>query len=120
MRPATASSGRSRFKTILKGLAYAAILGILGLYAFYLFYLGASPLMKVPAERAVTYTVAAGQNANPLDYTSTSALTLNGGTINDTAGNPANRTLPPSAAAGRKTRNVVPWPTAVRSSMNPL
>jgi len=31
MRPATASSGRSRFKTILKGLAYAAILGILGL-----------------------------------------------------------------------------------------
>jgi len=34
------------------------ILGILGLYAFYLFYLGASPLMKVPPERSVTYTVA--------------------------------------------------------------
>lgn len=34
------------------------ILGILGLYAFYLFYLGASPLMKVPPERSVTYTLA--------------------------------------------------------------
>ena len=31
-----------------------------------------------------TYTVAAGQNSPKLDYTSTSALTLNGGTIFDT------------------------------------
>ena len=31
-----------------------------------------------------TYTVAAGQNSSKLDYTSTSALTLNGGTIFDT------------------------------------
>ena len=30
-----------------------------------------------------TYTVAAGQSANPLDEASSSALTLNGGTIND-------------------------------------
>ena len=30
-----------------------------------------------------TYTVAAGQNANPLDEASTTALTLNGGTIDD-------------------------------------
>ena len=29
-RPATAS-GRSTFKTVLKGLAYAALLGVLGL-----------------------------------------------------------------------------------------
>jgi Yip1 domain len=35
-----------------------SILGVLGLYAFYLFYLGATPLMKVPAERSVIYTVA--------------------------------------------------------------
>ena len=32
-----------------------------------------------------TYTVAAGQDANPLDEASTTALTLNGGTINDSA-----------------------------------
>ena len=31
-----------------------------------------------------TYTVAAGQNTSKLDYTSTTALTLNGGTIFDT------------------------------------
>ena len=30
-----------------------------------------------------TYTVAAGQNSSRLDYTSTTALTLNGGTIVD-------------------------------------
>ena len=30
-----------------------------------------------------TYTVAAGQNANPLDEASTTALALNGGTIDD-------------------------------------
>ncbi len=41
-----------------------------------------------------TYTVASGQNANPLDYTSTGALSLNGGTIQDSAGNAAVLTLP--------------------------
>ena len=48
-----------------------------------------------------TYTVAAGQNANPLDEASTSALTLNGGTINDaTSGTPAVLTLPAPGTAG--------------------
>ena len=42
-----------------------------------------------------TYTVAAGQSANPLDEASTSALTLNGGTINDAnSGVPAALGLP--------------------------
>ena len=39
-----------------------------------------------------TYTVAAGQDSPKLDYTSTAALTLNGGTIDDTA-----PTTPPSS-----------------------
>ena len=47
-----------------------------------------------------TYTVAAGQNSADLDYTSTSALTLNGGTIKDAASNNANLTLPAPGAAG--------------------
>ena len=49
-----------------------------------------------------TYTVAAGQNSADLDYTSTTALTLNGGTIFDTVTNPnaANLTLPAPGAAG--------------------
>ena len=46
------------------------------------------------------YTVAAGQNSARLDYTSTTALTLNGGTIMDTANDPANLTLPAPGAAG--------------------
>ena len=40
------------------------------------------------------YTVAAGQNSADLTYSSTSALTLNGGTIRDAAGNNAINTLP--------------------------
>ncbi len=50
-----------------------------------------------------TYTVAAGQNSSKLDYTSTGALTLNGGTIFDTVGthpNAANLTLPVPGSAG--------------------
>jgi hypothetical protein len=47
-----------------------------------------------------TYSVASGQNSPHLDYTSTTALTLNGGTINDTANNAANLTLPAPGAAG--------------------
>lgn len=39
------------------------------------------------------YTVVAGQNSPRLAYTSTTALTLNGGTIRDAAGNNANLTL---------------------------
>jgi hypothetical protein len=34
-----------------------AILSIVGLYSFYLFYLGATPLMGVPEDKAVVYTV---------------------------------------------------------------
>ena len=33
------------------------------------------------------YTVQSGHNTSDLDYASTSALVLNGGTINDLAGN---------------------------------
>jgi autotransporter-associated beta strand protein len=41
-----------------------------------------------------TYTVLAGDSSADLDYASTSALALNGGTITDTAGNDAATTLP--------------------------
>ena len=47
-----------------------------------------------------TYTVASGQNSSKLDATSTGALSLNGGAINDTASTPANLTLPAPGAAG--------------------
>jgi hypothetical protein len=47
-----------------------------------------------------TYTVAAGQNSSHLDATSTTALTLNGGTIVDTSSTPATLTLPTPGAAG--------------------
>ena len=70
-----------------------------------------------------TYTVAAGQNANPLDEASTSALTLNGGTINDkSSGTPAVLTLPaPGSANSLSRRNIVvdttaPTVTGVTSS----
>ena len=56
-----------------------------------------------------TYTVAAGQNANPLDEASTSALTLNGGTIdNASTGVPALLTLPaPGSANSLSQSNIV-------------
>jgi hypothetical protein len=47
-----------------------------------------------------SYTVAAGQNASPLDEASVTALTLNGGSIVDGSGNTATLTLPAPAAAG--------------------
>ena len=47
-----------------------------------------------------TYTVANGQNSPHLDYTSTGALTLNGGTIKDVVNNAANLNLPSPGAAG--------------------
>jgi hypothetical protein len=47
-----------------------------------------------------SYTVASGQNSADLDYNSSSALVLNGGTINDSGSNPANLTLPAPGAAG--------------------
>ncbi|MBV6492055.1 MAG: hypothetical protein LDLANPLL_00044 [Turneriella sp.] len=44
------------------------------------------------------YTVAAGNTAVDLDYANSTALSLAGGSINDTAGNPAVLTLPTPAA----------------------
>src|SRR5262249_54523806 len=46
------------------------------------------------------YAVAAGQLSADLDYVSTTALTLNGGTIRDPALNNADLTLPTPGAAG--------------------
>ncbi|MGH3659699.1 MAG: Ig-like domain-containing protein, partial [Micromonosporaceae bacterium] len=45
------------------------------------------------------YTVGAGETSADLDYASTAALALNGGTIGDAAGNPATLTLPAPGAA---------------------
>ncbi|SDE74507.1 DUF4347 domain-containing protein [Rhodospira trueperi] len=47
-----------------------------------------------------TYTVQAGDTSADLDYTGTDALALNGGTIEDSAGNNATLTLPSPGAAG--------------------
>jgi hypothetical protein len=47
-----------------------------------------------------TYTVAAGQSSTHLDYTSTSALSLNGGAINNGSSVAAVLTLPAPGAAG--------------------
>ena len=53
-----------------------------------------------------TYTVGAGQNAHPLDESSTSALTLNGGTITDVDNNnAATLALPTPGAAGSLSAN---------------
>ena len=34
-----------------------SILAVVGLYSFYLFYTGAGPLMKIPADKTLTYTI---------------------------------------------------------------
>ena len=47
-----------------------------------------------------TYTVQSGDTSADLDYTSTSALSTNGGTIKDTAGNSATLTLSSPGSAG--------------------
>ena len=47
-----------------------------------------------------TYTVQAGDTSSDLDYTGTTALALNGGTIKDEFGNDATLTLPAIGAAG--------------------
>jgi len=56
-----------------------------------------------------TYTVLAAENIGDLDYSSTSALTLNGGTIKDSAGNDADRTLanPGSSASISDNQDIV-------------
>lgn len=63
------SSSRNAFKLVCYSMTASWIAGIfglipslsflaiVGLYSFYLFYLGAGPLMKVPAEKSVTYTI---------------------------------------------------------------
>ena len=69
------------------------------------------------------YTVQAGDNVATLDYTGTGALTLNGGTIADLAGNDATLTLASPGAAGSLAANksiavdtVAPTVTNVTSS----
>lgn len=52
-----------------------------------------------------TYTVAAGQSSSALDAASTAALTLNGGTIQDSNSTNANLTLPTPGAAGSLSAN---------------
>lgn len=47
-----------------------------------------------------TYTVGAGQTSSLLEYSSTSSLTLNGGTLKDAVGNDATRTLIATMTAG--------------------
>lgn len=51
------------------------------------------------------YTVQAGDTATDLDYASTSALALNGGTVADAAGNAATLTLASPGAAGSLAAN---------------
>jgi hypothetical protein len=69
------------------------------------------------------YTIAAGETSSDLDYTGTTALALNGGTINDTAGNVVTLTLAAPGAANSLGANeafvvdtTVPTVTNVTSS----
>ena len=67
-----------------------------------------------------TYVVAAGQSTAALDYVSTAALTLNGGSIQDLAGNAAMLTLPATGTDGLATKDLVvktpPAPIAVSTT----
>jgi hypothetical protein len=63
------SNSRSAFKLVAYSMTASwiagifalipslSILSIVGLYSIYLFYVGVGPLMKVPAEKAMTYTI---------------------------------------------------------------
>ena len=53
-----------------------------------------------------TYMVAAGQNTTDLDYASTTALALNGGSIQDLAGNAAVLTLPATGTRRPGNQNI--------------
>ena len=71
------------------------------------------------------YTVASGHVSGDLDYASTSALALNGGTIKDGAGNAATLTLASPGNAGSLGANkalvidgVVPTITNVTSTVS--
>jgi autotransporter-associated beta strand protein len=54
-----------------------------------------------------SYVVVAGQNTTDLDYASTAALALNGGSIQDLAGNAAVLTLPATGSDGLATAGIV-------------
>ena len=69
------------------------------------------------------YTVASGHVSSDLDYAATNSLALNGGTINDAAGNAATLTLASPGASGSLGANkalvidgVVPTVTNVTST----
>ena len=53
------------------------------------------------------YVVGAGENTSDLDYASTASLSLNGGSILDPAGNPADLTLPATGSDGLAATNIV-------------
>ena len=59
------------------------------------------PIMSVSSGATITfnYTVASGHTSSDLDYTGTSALILNSGTIKDASGNAATLTLAAPAAS---------------------
>lgn len=70
-----------------------------------------------------SYTVQAGDASNDLDYTATTSLALNGGTIKDAAGNNATLTLPAPGAANSLGANkaividgIVPTVTSVSAT----
>ena len=63
-----------------------------------------------------TYTVAAKQNTADLDYASMAALTLNGGSIKDLAGNAASLTLPSTGTDGLAVEKIVINTTAPAAS----
>ncbi len=65
------------------------------------------------------YTVQAGHASPDLDYTSTAALVLNGGTINSFGGTPANLTLPAPGAPGSlgANRNIIIDTTAPETTL---
>jgi hypothetical protein len=58
------------------------------------------------------YTAAAGQSTSDLDYASTSALQLNGGTIDDLDGNSAVLTLPATGTDGLAAEGIVIAPSS--------
>ena len=57
-----------------------------------------------------TYSVAAGQTTSDLDYASTGALTLNGGTIESWQAAPVSLTLPATGTDGLATRDIAVGP----------
>jgi hypothetical protein len=63
------SNARNAFKLVVYSMTASWLAGIfglfpslmflaiIGLYSFYLFYAGVTPLMKIPADKALTYTI---------------------------------------------------------------